>query len=130
MYLFFWHIASRQMSIKFQGSYTDVYPNALSMYLLKEGKWGIPKEHIKKSFSHRSIEYIYEEDMTSEIKDGLWSYLKSRTRMAYKTPDFRDSDSEASDSENDEEEGHSDADNPRRSRLVNRRFYKADPNLK
>lgn len=48
-------------SIKFQGSYTDVYPNALSMYLLKEGKWGIPKEHIKKSFSHRSIEYIYEE---------------------------------------------------------------------
>ncbi|XP_071147662.1 uncharacterized protein [Mytilus edulis] len=118
------------MEKKIYGSYTDVYPNALSMYLLKEGKWGIPKEHIKKSFSHKSIEYIYEEDMTSEIKDGLWSYLKSRTRMAYKTPDFRDSDSEASDSENDEEERHSDADNPRRSRLVNRRFNKADPNLK
>lgn len=47
--------------MKFQGVYTQEYPNALSMYLLKEGKWKIPKEFIKASFSHRSIEYIYEE---------------------------------------------------------------------
>lgn len=53
-------VQSRKYKI-FQGPYTDVYPNALSMYLLKEGKWRIPKEHIKKSFSYRSIEYIYEE---------------------------------------------------------------------
>lgn len=31
------------------------------MFLLKNGKWHIPKECIKKYFDHRSIEYIYEE---------------------------------------------------------------------
>ncbi|XP_052082909.1 uncharacterized protein LOC127720374 [Mytilus californianus] len=98
---------------KIYGTFTDVYPNALSMYLLKEGKWRIPKEHIKKSFSHRSIEFIYEQDMTSEIKNGLWSNLTVMTSMAYKTPEFRE--------EKEEEENsgsNADEDNRRRSRFV------------
>jgi hypothetical protein len=33
------------------------------MYLLKEGKWKIPKDVIKKSFSHKSLEYI-----TAEVR--------------------------------------------------------------
>ncbi|CAC5407421.1 unnamed protein product [Mytilus coruscus] len=81
------------------GSYTKMYPNALSMYLLKEGKWTIPKENIKTSFGCRSLEYIYEEDMTSEIKNGLWSYLKSMTNMAYKAPDFREKKEDDSEDE-------------------------------
>lgn len=27
--------------------------------------------------------------MTSEIKNGLWSHLKSMTNMAYEAPDFQ-----------------------------------------
>lgn len=46
---------------QFQGKETEMYSNALSMYLLKNGKWHIPKECINKSFDHRSIEYIVEE---------------------------------------------------------------------
>ncbi|XP_071147009.1 transient receptor potential cation channel subfamily M member 1-like [Mytilus edulis] len=86
---------------KIFGSYTKVYPNALSMYLLKEGKWRIPKENIKTSFDYRSLEYIFEEDMTSEIKNGLWSYLQSMTNMAYKAPDFKEK--KVDDSEDEDE---------------------------
>ncbi|VDI19435.1 Hypothetical predicted protein [Mytilus galloprovincialis] len=97
---------------KIFGPYTKVYPNALSMYLLKEGKWRIPKENIKSSFDYRSLEYIFEEDMTTEIKNGLWSYLQSMTNMAYKAPDFRVK--KVDDSEDEDEpakDGRTDGDN-------------------
>ncbi|XP_052081228.1 uncharacterized protein LOC127719252 [Mytilus californianus] len=63
-----------------------MYPNALSMYLLKEGKWKIPKEHITKSFNQRSIEYIYEKDLTADFKRGLWLELQNDTHMAFRSP--------------------------------------------
>lgn len=44
-----------------QGENTHIYPNALSVYLLRAGKWKIPKTCIKKLFNHRSIEFIFEE---------------------------------------------------------------------
>ncbi|XP_071146988.1 uncharacterized protein [Mytilus edulis] len=67
---------------------TAIFLDALSMYLLKEGKWNIPKEQMKKSFNLKSINYIHEKDMTSEMKTGLWSHLQYSTRMAYKALDF------------------------------------------
>jgi hypothetical protein len=44
-----------------QGRNTQMYPNALSMYLMKMGKWKIPKNFVKGSFNHRSIEFIFEQ---------------------------------------------------------------------
>ncbi|XP_052082915.1 uncharacterized protein LOC127720376 isoform X2 [Mytilus californianus] len=113
---------------KIFGSYTKMYANALSMYLLKEGKWRIPKENIKTSFGCRSLEYIYEEDMTSEIKNGLWSYLKSMTNMAYKAPDFREKKEDDSEDEYEVSEvGNTDEDNKITSKIAKaKRFFKKD----
>lgn len=81
---------SNSQKKRIYGNYTDIYPNALSMYLLKEGKWKIPKEHIKKSFNQRSIEYIYEKDLASEFESGLWLDLQKETNMAYRSPRLTD----------------------------------------
>ncbi|VDI25426.1 Hypothetical predicted protein, partial [Mytilus galloprovincialis] len=42
-----------------------MYVNELSMYLLKIEKWRIPEDAFKMAFDHRSIEYIYEQDLTT-----------------------------------------------------------------
>ncbi|XP_048739893.2 uncharacterized protein LOC125648693 isoform X2 [Ostrea edulis] len=95
---------------KIFGCLSNVYPNALSMYLLKEGKWKIPKDVIKKSFSHKSLEYIAEESMTEKFEGGLWKELQEMSGHAYKPPawvkikksdcvsdDFDDSDEDSTD---------------------------------
>ncbi|XP_055999756.1 transient receptor potential cation channel subfamily M member 2-like [Ostrea edulis] len=71
---------------KLFGSSSEVYPNALCMYLLKEGKWKIPKDVIKKSFSHKSLEYITEESMTEKFEKGLWKELQEISGDAYQPP--------------------------------------------
>lgn len=49
------------------------------MFLLKNGKWHIPKECIKKYFDHRSIEYIYEEvSKITEIYQPKTESLKKK----------------------------------------------------
>ncbi|XP_052081241.1 uncharacterized protein LOC127719267 [Mytilus californianus] len=77
---------SKSQEKRIYGENTNMYPNALSMYLLKEGKWKIPKEHITKSFNERSIEYIYEKDLADDFEHGLWSELQNDTNMAFRSP--------------------------------------------
>ncbi|XP_062575810.1 transient-receptor-potential-like protein [Saccostrea cucullata] len=76
------------------GSLTDVYPNAMSMYLLKEGQWKIPKNVIKKSFSHKSIEYIYGESMSKQFEDGLWKELQLFSTDAYQPPAWMETEND------------------------------------
>ncbi|XP_062594126.1 uncharacterized protein LOC134255618 [Saccostrea cucullata] len=90
------------------GCNTRVYPNALSMYLMKTGKWRIPKNAITASFNHRSIEYIFEENMVKHFKEGLWRELESKTKSAYTVPKWKerkscDGDNEDSSNEDTDE---------------------------
>ncbi|XP_062595692.1 uncharacterized protein LOC134257058, partial [Saccostrea cucullata] len=73
----------------FFGCKTDLYPNALSMYLMKKGKWKIPKNIIKTSFNQKSIEYIFEKEMSSDFQEGLWKDLELKTRYAYTAPKWK-----------------------------------------
>ncbi|XP_052074335.1 uncharacterized protein LOC127712113 [Mytilus californianus] len=57
------------------GKDTKLYANALSMYLLKKGKWRIPKECINELLDYRSVEYIYEEDCRLKLTNGLFTDL-------------------------------------------------------
>lgn len=69
------------LTMQFQGEATELY-EALSMYLLKNGKWKIPKEAFsmfKKTFSFTSIKYIYEKVMRLKQK-----YLTYRTIFTQK----------------------------------------------
>ncbi|VDI72971.1 Hypothetical predicted protein [Mytilus galloprovincialis] len=45
------------------------------MYLLKKGKWRIPKECINELIDYRSVEYIYEEDCRLKLTNGLFTDL-------------------------------------------------------
>jgi hypothetical protein len=74
------HIFFRSFS---QGENTHIYPNALSMYLLRDGKWKIPKPFIKTSFNHRSIEFIFEEVRTIGIFHTLWFHFQRRIKFTY-----------------------------------------------
>ncbi|XP_071179495.1 uncharacterized protein [Mytilus edulis] len=56
------------------GEDTDMYDNALAMYLLKKGQWRIPKEFINKYFGLQSFRYIYEDNVTTEM--GILSELR------------------------------------------------------
>ncbi|CAC5386136.1 unnamed protein product [Mytilus coruscus] len=56
------------------GKDTDMYDNALAMYLLKKGQWRIPKEFINKYFGLQSFRYIYEDNVTTD--KGIWSKLR------------------------------------------------------
>ncbi|XP_062578087.1 transient receptor potential cation channel subfamily M member 2-like [Saccostrea cucullata] len=66
--------------------FKEKYANPICMYLLKSGKWKIPKDCIKHFFSHRSIEYIFEKNMTEDFKNGLWEDLKEATNDVYEPP--------------------------------------------
>ncbi|XP_056002822.1 uncharacterized protein LOC125661031 [Ostrea edulis] len=68
------------------GENSHIYPNALSVYLLRAGKWKIPKTCIKKSFNHRSIEFIFEEKLTKDFENGLWKEMELKTKSAYVVP--------------------------------------------
>ncbi|CAC5409472.1 unnamed protein product [Mytilus coruscus] len=68
------------------GDDTEIFWNALSMYLLKIGKWQIPKEIVTRSFDHRSIEYIYEKELTTEFENGIWKDLQKLSGKAYIPP--------------------------------------------
>ncbi|VDI33497.1 Hypothetical predicted protein [Mytilus galloprovincialis] len=65
------------------GNDTEIYWNALSMYLLKIGKWLIPKEIVTRSFDHRSLEYIYEKELTTEFENGIWKDLQQLSSRAF-----------------------------------------------
>ncbi|XP_062622088.1 uncharacterized protein LOC134283587, partial [Saccostrea cucullata] len=59
------------------------------MYLMKIGKWKIPKNIIKTSFNQKSIEYIFEKEMSNDFKKGLWKDLELKTRYAYTAPKLK-----------------------------------------
>ncbi|XP_061170920.1 uncharacterized protein LOC133180401 [Saccostrea echinata] len=91
------------------GYNTRVYPNALSMYLLKTGKWKIPKNAITASFNYQSIEYIFEEKMTKYFKEGLWKELELKTKSAYTAPKWKERENEdSSNKDTDEVDGRRD----------------------
>ncbi|XP_063407910.1 uncharacterized protein LOC134691350 isoform X2 [Mytilus trossulus] len=69
------------------GDDTEIYWNALSMYLLKIGKWQIPKNDVIRSFNHRSLEYIYEKELTTEFENGIWKDLKKLSGNAFIPPE-------------------------------------------
>ncbi|CAC5385236.1 MIB [Mytilus coruscus] len=70
--------------------YTNDYATALSMYLLKKGKWTISKKDMRKLFSQKSVEYIYEEVVTSEFIKKLCRNQSAFSRLAYKLPEHPD----------------------------------------
>ncbi|XP_061170919.1 uncharacterized protein LOC133180400 [Saccostrea echinata] len=86
---------------KIFGNFTDTYPNALSMYLLKTGNWKIPRNVIIKSFSYRSIEFIFEEQMIEQFKEGLWKELELMTKSAYTAPKWKGGESDSDEKEED-----------------------------
>ncbi|XP_052082917.1 uncharacterized protein LOC127720378 [Mytilus californianus] len=71
-------------------TYTNDYATALSMYLLKKGKWTISKKDMRKLFSQKSLEYIYEEVVTSEFIKKLCRNQDAFSRLAYKLPEHSD----------------------------------------
>ncbi|XP_056004040.1 uncharacterized protein LOC125661033 isoform X1 [Ostrea edulis] len=71
------------------GGNSHIYPNALSMHLMKTGQWKIPKNFIKGSFNHRSIEFICEQKMTEQFQNGLWRDLVAKTKSAYVVPKWK-----------------------------------------
>ncbi|VDI23404.1 Hypothetical predicted protein [Mytilus galloprovincialis] len=63
-----------QIDLDILGEDTDMYDNALAMYLLKKGQWRTPKEFINKYFGLQSFRYIYEDNVTTEM--GILSELR------------------------------------------------------
>ncbi|XP_052074299.1 uncharacterized protein LOC127712112 isoform X1 [Mytilus californianus] len=72
----------------------EVYANVLSMYLLKIEKWRIQEDAIKMAFDHRSIEYIYEKDLTTAFASGLRTDLEALSRLTYLPTDWKEKDIE------------------------------------
>ncbi|XP_063448005.1 uncharacterized protein LOC134727554 [Mytilus trossulus] len=72
----------------------DVYANILSMYLLKIEKWKIPEDAIKMAFDYRSIEYIYEKDLTTAFGNGLRTDLEALSRLRDLPTDWKEKDIE------------------------------------
>ncbi|CAC5374192.1 MIB [Mytilus coruscus] len=70
----------------------EVYVNVLSMYLLKIEKWRIPEDAFKMAFDHRSIEYIYEQDLTTAFASGLRSDLVALSRLTDLPTDWKEKD--------------------------------------
>ncbi|XP_063448007.1 transient receptor potential cation channel subfamily M member 2-like [Mytilus trossulus] len=66
--------------------------NVLSMYLLKIEKWRIPEDAFKLEFDHRSIEYIYEQDLTTAFASGLQADLEALSRLPYLPTDLKEKD--------------------------------------
>ncbi|CAC5374193.1 unnamed protein product [Mytilus coruscus] len=72
----------------------EVYANVLSMYLLKTEKWRITEDDIKMAFNHRSIEYIYEKDLTTAFASGLRTDLEALSRLTDLPTDWKEKDIE------------------------------------
>ncbi|XP_052074324.1 uncharacterized protein LOC127712112 isoform X19 [Mytilus californianus] len=70
----------------------EVYANVLSMYLLKIEKWRIQEDAIKMAFDHRSIEYIYEKDLTTAFASGLRADLVALSRLTDMPTDWKEKD--------------------------------------
>ncbi|CAC5421436.1 unnamed protein product [Mytilus coruscus] len=70
----------------------EVYVNVLSMYLLKIEKWRIPEDAFKLTFDHRSIEYIYEQDLTTAFASGLRADLAALSRLTDMPTDWKEED--------------------------------------
>ncbi|VDI09640.1 Hypothetical predicted protein [Mytilus galloprovincialis] len=70
----------------------EVYVNALSMYLLKIEKWRIPEDAFKMTFDHRSIAYIYEQDLTTAFASGLRTDLAVLSRLTDLPTDWKEKD--------------------------------------
>ncbi|VDI76113.1 Hypothetical predicted protein, partial [Mytilus galloprovincialis] len=72
---------------------------ALSMYLLTKEKWGIPnrhrKPHSKKPLDQKSLEYIYEQVVTSKMIHNLWDNQKSFVKMKYEPPEYLEDDKDS-----------------------------------
>ncbi|XP_052074333.1 uncharacterized protein LOC127712112 isoform X27 [Mytilus californianus] len=71
------------MTNEVYGMDKELYIDALSMYLLKNGKWRIPKDAFKTSFSFPCIKYIYEKDLTTAFANGLHADLKTLTTLEH-----------------------------------------------
>ncbi|CAC5421434.1 unnamed protein product [Mytilus coruscus] len=67
------------MTSELYGMDKELYTVALSMYLLKNGKWRIPKDAFKTSFRYPCIKYIYEKDLTTAFANGLKADLEKMT---------------------------------------------------
>ncbi|XP_076109068.1 uncharacterized protein LOC143077068 [Mytilus galloprovincialis] len=67
------------MTNELHGMDKELYTDALSMYLLKNGKWRIPKDAFKTSFTYPCIKYIYEKDLTTAFANGLKADLENMT---------------------------------------------------
>ncbi|VDI66206.1 Hypothetical predicted protein [Mytilus galloprovincialis] len=80
----------RPSTVRNDDKYTNDYGTALSMYLLKKGKWTISKKDMKKLFSQKSLEYIYEEVMTSEFIKKLCRNQGAFSKLAYKLAEHSD----------------------------------------
>ncbi|XP_063410488.1 uncharacterized protein LOC134693577 [Mytilus trossulus] len=80
--------------------HTNAYYTTLSMYLLTREKWRIPnrhrKPHIKKPLDQRSLEYIYEQVITSDVLQNLWYNQKSFVKMEYQPPAYLEDDEDSS----------------------------------
>ncbi|XP_076107444.1 transient receptor potential cation channel subfamily M member 7-like [Mytilus galloprovincialis] len=70
----------------------EMFVNVLSMYLLKIEKWRIPEDAFKLAFDHRSIEYIYEQDLTTAFASGLRADLEALSRITYLPTDWKEKD--------------------------------------
>ncbi|XP_063396084.1 uncharacterized protein LOC134680782 [Mytilus trossulus] len=70
----------------------EMYVNVLSIYLLKIEKWSIPEEAFKVAFDHRSIEYIYEQDLTTAFASGLQSDLEALSWLSDVPTDWKGKD--------------------------------------
>ncbi|VDI32559.1 Hypothetical predicted protein [Mytilus galloprovincialis] len=68
----------------------EMFVNVLSMYLLKIEKWRIPEDAFKLAFDHRSIEYIYEQDLTTAFASGLRADLEALSRLTYLPTDWKE----------------------------------------
>ncbi|XP_071179857.1 uncharacterized protein [Mytilus edulis] len=70
----------------------EMYVNVLSMYLLKIEQWRIPEDAFKMAFDHRSIEYIYEQDLKTAFASGLRNDLEALSRLTGLPTDWMEKD--------------------------------------
>ncbi|CAG2256788.1 unnamed protein product [Mytilus edulis] len=68
----------------------DDYRTALSMYLLKNGEWSIPKKCMTENFSQKALDYIYGEVFDYKCMKKVWLNQISFSKIEYPLPDHKE----------------------------------------